>query len=59
MGNVHKLKENRLKGDPYIETMPIKHGKHLGASAYEWAIVRGRQQGIGDNASMLDSSTKE
>ena len=32
--------------------MPIKHWKHLGASAYEKAIVRGRQQGIEDNASM-------
>ena len=31
----------------------------LSASAYEWAIVRAMQEGIRDNASMLDASTKK
>ena len=51
MGNVHKSKAIDLKGDPYNWGMPIKHWKCLGACAYEWAIVKGRQQGIEDNAS--------
>ena len=58
MGNIYKSKAKRLKGDPYIGLCQSAL-VHLSASAYEWAIVRAMQQGIGDNASMLDASTKK
>ena len=51
MGNVHKLKAIDLKGDPYIGVCQSSIGNTWVPVHMNKTIVKGRQQGIEDNAS--------
>ena len=49
MGNVHKSKAIHLKSDPYIGVCQSSIG-NTWAPVHMKTIVKGRQQGIEDNA---------